>query len=366
MTQKMSPLLWNDKGMATKDISSIEIWIGNLQKEQKMTVIGQFSICYGATLQKHGTCVGVTNLKNFIINFTPGERIKSVKIFRSFQSKFIIGIQFQTNHKKSPIYGQESRFQTELKSPYSSNSYYLKYFHGAADNIIHSINAEFGSTLKSPFCSTGDKIIDKKIDSEITTSGYSTLSSVGSTERSDEENSYSFSSERNRHSLHSVPDRTLHRGDLDGTLEHRASYGTKNRSYLSNQSSFRSTHSDSSMDQPMDVHDLEASRNSETYAFHPPPTHLLNGEQYPKMRRYKTPPVKPQRSYYVGSKQNLPTKEKSAPQMRRLQHPHQINHPVAPAYQKSMTQNSTSLALNRPIYTQKHVLHKPSYNHSHL
>ena len=46
MAQKLSPLLWNDKGMATKDISSIEIWIGNLQKEQKMTVIGQFSIWY--------------------------------------------------------------------------------------------------------------------------------------------------------------------------------------------------------------------------------------------------------------------------------------------------------------------------------
>ena len=83
---------------------------------------------YGNVLQQHGTKRGVMNPKNYIINFGPGERIKSVKVFRN--SKFIVGIQFQTSQKNwTPVYGQETRLVTELKSPYS-NKFYLKYFHG--------------------------------------------------------------------------------------------------------------------------------------------------------------------------------------------------------------------------------------------
>lgn len=340
---------WNDKGMAVADITRIDIWIGNLPENPKATVIGQFSVCYGNVLQQHGTKRGVMNPKNYIINFGPGERIKSVKVFRN--SKVIVGIQFQTSQKNwTPVYGQETRLVTELKSPYS-NKFYLKYFHGTADNIIHSIKAEFASTLKSPFVRTE---VAKTEVQEIPTSGYSTLSSVGSTERSDEEPSlYGLSYlDQSRHSIHSTRSAPLVRSDLD------SAYGTTggNRSYLSNNSSFRSNPGSSfrsTADPPMQVNDL---LNNSTYSSYSPSNSndLLN-EPHVIRDQKRVKPIKPQRSYYVGV--NKPNSQNVA--SAQLPSKYKLN---PPSYQKS--NSATSLALNRPIY--KSTNQNRNYNHSQL
>ena len=68
---------------------------------------------------------------NFTLN--RGEQIKSIKVFTSFESQFIIGLQFKTTtNRDSQIFGQNSRFNYEIKSPYSSR-YFVEYLHGKSD-----------------------------------------------------------------------------------------------------------------------------------------------------------------------------------------------------------------------------------------
>jgi hypothetical protein len=341
---------WNDKGMAVADITRIDIWIGSLAENPKATVIGQFSVCYGNVLQQHGTKRGVMNPKNYVINFNPGERIKSVKVFRN--SKFIVGIQFQTSQKNwTPIYGQETRLVTQLKSPYS-NKFYLKYFHGTADNIIHSIKAEFASTLKSPFVQT--EAIKAQINNQETTSGYSTLSSVGSTERSDEEPTGSVGYglpylDQSRHSVHSTQSAPLVRSDLDSAYGTASGNSTRDRMY----NSFRS-----SSDPPMQVNDLL--NNSAYSSYSPSGSGNLINEQHVIRDQHRVKPIKPQRSYYVGKQATPSPTGASSHQLPPAPKYHNKSNP--PTYQKS--QSATSLALNRPIY--KLTNQNRSYNHSKL
>ena len=226
-------------------------------------------------------------------------------------------------------------------------------YSGTADNIIHSIKAEFASTLKSPFVQT--EAIKAQIGNQESTSGYSTLSSVGSTERSDEEptGSYGLSYlDQSRHSVHSTQSAPLVRSDLDSAYGTASGSSTRNRTY----NSFRST-----SDPPMQVNDL---LNNSTYSSYSPSGsgNLIN-EHHVIRDQHRVKPIKPQRSYYVGKQATPPPPPTGASSASSSQLPpkyHNKSNP--PTYQKS--QSATSLALNRPIY--KLTNQNRSYNHSKL
>ena len=70
------------------------------------------------------------NIQDHNFSLNRGEQIKSIKVFTSFESQFIIGLQFKTTtNRDSQIFGQNSRFNYEIKSPYSSR-YFVEYLHG--------------------------------------------------------------------------------------------------------------------------------------------------------------------------------------------------------------------------------------------
>ena len=80
--------------------------------------------------QPHGSSKGIMNIQDHNFSLNRGEQIKSIKVFTSFESQFIIGLQFKTTtNRDSQIFGQNSRFNYEIKSPYSSR-YFVEYLHG--------------------------------------------------------------------------------------------------------------------------------------------------------------------------------------------------------------------------------------------
>ena len=80
--------------------------------------------------QPHGSSKGIMNIEDHNFSLNRGEQIKSIKVFTSFESQFIIGLQFKTTtNRDSQIFGQNSRFNYEIKSPYSSR-YFVEYLHG--------------------------------------------------------------------------------------------------------------------------------------------------------------------------------------------------------------------------------------------
>ena len=80
--------------------------------------------------QPHGSSKGIMNIQDHNFTLNRGEQIKSIKVFTSFESQFIIGLQFKTTtNRDSVIFGQNSRFNYEIKSPYSSR-YFVEYLHG--------------------------------------------------------------------------------------------------------------------------------------------------------------------------------------------------------------------------------------------
>lgn len=86
--------------------------------------------------QPHGSSKGIMNIQDHNFTLNRGEQIKSIKVFTSFESQFIIGLQFKTTtNRDSQIFGQNSRFNYEIKSPYSSR-YFVEYLHGKSKTIF--------------------------------------------------------------------------------------------------------------------------------------------------------------------------------------------------------------------------------------
>ena len=113
---------------------------GSFPTENQATFF-TFFFRYGSLpSQPHGSSKGIMNIQDHNFTLNRGEQIKSIKVFTSFESQFIIGLQFKTTtNRDSQIFGQNSRFNYEIKSPYSSR-YFVEYLHGKSDiyNLLNS------------------------------------------------------------------------------------------------------------------------------------------------------------------------------------------------------------------------------------
>jgi len=323
--QRKQSLVWSDKlNAANDDISRIQIKTGQLVTNPKSSAVGQITVWYGSLpSQPHGSSKGIMNIQDHNFTLNRGEQIKSIKVYTSFESQFIIGLQFKTStNRESQIFGQNSRFNYEIKSPYSSR-YFVEYLHGTANSILLSLQAQFTSNLKSPFVSRGH-------------GGYSshTMSSsgsAGSAAMSEDDSYYA--------STHSTRTRPMMVNDLDNTLN------TQFQDTMSSQefehsftSSIRSQQSSSSMLSALSA--THASHASHSHATMSDRTMNVEDLQHGVERRlYKKPAVRPVQSHYVGVK----------------------NSSSRPNYSSVTQQNS--LALNRPIYQ---IRRSNSYKHSHV
>jgi hypothetical protein len=325
--QRKQSITWSDKLQATNDdISRIQIKTGQLVTNPKSSAVGQITVWYGSLpSQPHGSSKGIMNIQDHNFTLNRGEQIKSIKVFTSYESQFIIGLQFKTTtNRDSIIFGQNSRFNYEIKSPYSSR-YFVEYLHGTANNILVSLQAQFTSNLKSPFVSRGH-------------GGYSshTMSSsgsAGSAAMSEDESYYA--------STHSNRTRPMMVNDLDNTLNSSQFQPMGSQEFdHSFTSSIRSQQSSSSMLSALSAthasHATHASSHQSQISDRP-----MNVEdlQHGERRLYKKPAVRPVQSHYVGVK----------------------NSSTRPNYSSVNQQNS--LALNRPIYQ---IRRSNSYKHSHV
>lgn len=150
------PYQFNDKDIAIQNytenhITRIQIRTGQLETNQKVTVVGQLSVWYGKHNEQHGNCQRLVNVKTDNINLKQNERIRRINVYKGFDHR-IIGLQFKIENNETEVFGKKSKLVHQIKDPYNSRMFYCQYFIGTADSYLLSLNAHFGSALKSPFC----------------------------------------------------------------------------------------------------------------------------------------------------------------------------------------------------------------------
>lgn len=297
---------FSDEKIATADISRIQIITGQLQDKSHQTVVGQLTVWYGQNQsQPHGKCLSLSNKRTHDLNLKSGQRIREILVFRSFDQKYVTGLQFKVNGHATEIYGSESRRVQPLRSLYNSDLVYCQYFNGTADGYLLSLNAHFGSaSIKSPFCAsrTTTPVLDN--------SSYGTMSS----------NDSRCSNDEHYGTTQSEP---LQRFDLE------KSYNSVSSGHYS-----LNSHSLTSLqDAPLHVrelgHQTTRQRQNHYYGQLKPNSHY----QAKSNSHYQPPKLAPTNSYYVGSTRN--------------------HHPAPPVHGQS------SLALGRPI-------HARTYDHSNV
>lgn len=306
------PRQFNDKDVAIQDytenhITRIQIRTGQLETNQKVTVVGQLTVWYGQQSQQHGLCSRLTNVKTADVKLKQNERIRRINVYKGFDGR-IIGLQFKINNHETEVYGNKSKLVHPIKDPYNSPMFYCQYFIGTADAYLLSLNAHFGSPLKSPFCAK----------SRTTTPDNSSTCGTWSSNDSRLSNDESLYS-----TTQSEP---MQRFELERSYNNSlASSGHYSLSPASNSLS-------SLQDAPLDVRELglQTTRAKQNYYY----------RQTGSRHQTKLPPVK---SHYVGKAQQ----------------------PPPPPPHKALGQaimGQASLALKRPIHTQPSF----QYNHSNV
>ena len=89
--------------------------------------------------QPHGKCLSLCNKRTHELNLKSGQRIREILVFRSFDQKYVTGLQFKVNGRATEIYGSESRRVQPLRSLYNSDLVYCQYFNGKSNLFMDSI-----------------------------------------------------------------------------------------------------------------------------------------------------------------------------------------------------------------------------------
>ena len=80
----------------------------------------------------------MSNVRTHDLILKNGQKIKEISVFRSFDQKYVVGLQFKINGRPTETYGSESRKVQPLRSLYNSDLVYCQYFNGKCNLFIDS------------------------------------------------------------------------------------------------------------------------------------------------------------------------------------------------------------------------------------
>ena len=79
--------------------------------------------------ETRGSTRTVIDTKIMELFLQSGERIKSMSVYMSMQSKYVCGVQFKTTSRESKVFGQVTKFLHPVRSPYA-NGFFARHLCG--------------------------------------------------------------------------------------------------------------------------------------------------------------------------------------------------------------------------------------------